>query len=146
MLSNIRVNLDRNLKDPEKRRPSVQGHIWGCLDDDFVHANAGRFTRIIIADCLWMPEQHRNLARSITHFLARRRDAHAYVVAGFHSGRDLMAPFFDVAVAEGLQVEQLYEEDVDRERRPWQRDRGHENVFERKRWLAVAVLQHRENT
>ena len=142
LLDNIQRNIDTNVKTSQKAIVSVEGHVWGMLDDAFGAAKAGHFSRILVADCLWMPEQHRNLASSIAHFLSPKPDARAYVVAGFHSGRERMAPFFDVVGDEELIVTAIYEVDVNGQTREWKQDRGEENVFERKRWLAVAELSH----
>lgn len=49
---------------------SVEGHEWGVLDDSFSLSNTRAFTRILVADCLWMPHQHHNLLLSISHFLS----------------------------------------------------------------------------
>jgi len=66
------------------------------------------------------------------------------VVAGFHTGRDNVASFFDVAESVGLEVEERWEVDVDGRRREWARSREGqvgEDVTGRKRWLVVAVLK-----
>ena len=143
LLKNMQKNVDANLSRRNKCKTIVRGHTWGEIDSQWALENAGRFTRILVADCLWMPEQHQNLARSIAHFLSSASRSHALVVAGFHSGRDRMAPFFAVAVEEGLEVTEISEVDVEGNARMWQIDRGDENVFERKRWLAVAVLRRK---
>lgn len=143
LLSNIQRNVSENVIGKTPRVLAVQGHVWGELHDAFSGSYAGYFTRILAADCLWMPEQHQKLALSIAHFLAYAPNAYAYVVAGFHSGRDRMVPFFEVVQQNGLEIVDMSEIDVDGKRRPFEKDRGNENVFERKRWLAVAVLKHK---
>ena len=67
-------------------------------------------------------------------------------IAGFHTGRTKLASFFQIAEEEGLEVEEIYEEDAEGVRREWakERDGGRENVTERKRWLVIAVLKRRE--
>lgn len=107
--------------------------------------NAHRFTRIVAADCYWMTGQHLNLVQSMLHFLTLEREGRVFLVAGFHTGRAKLASFFDVAIEEGLEVEQIYEEDVEGERRKWknERDGGAENHTERKRWLVIAQLKRR---
>lgn len=77
------------------------------------------------------------------HFLTDDSDGRISVVAGFHTGRARLAAFFDIAVEEGLRIEEIYEEDVEGRRREWmkERDGGKENVTERKRWLVVARLK-----
>ncbi|KAL2268539.1 hypothetical protein VTJ83DRAFT_3385 [Remersonia thermophila] len=138
----------------------VVGHEWGKLpggeagegddngdDEDaaFTLSNKHAFDRVIACDCLWMPWQHENLRRSIAWFLRDDDEdkARAWVVAGFHTGRQKMAPFFDAAelAKVGLEVEYLWERDCDGTDREWVRDRGIEDVSMRKRWLAVGVLR-----
>ncbi|KAL1837325.1 hypothetical protein VTJ49DRAFT_3984 [Mycothermus thermophilus] len=135
----------------------VVGHEWGKLpadganmdeddeDTKFTLANRHAFDRVISCDCLWMPWQHENLRRSIAWFLRDDDEgkARAWVVAGFHTGREKMAPFFDAAelAKVGLEVEYLWERDCDGKDREWVWDRGVEDVSVRKRWLAVGVLK-----
>ncbi|QVM06561.1 hypothetical protein D8B26_001268 [Coccidioides posadasii str. Silveira] len=130
----------------------------------FAADNKGAFTRIICADCLWMRDQHENLVRSLLWFLKapvkteqgstagpvedRGEEAGvAWVVAGFHTGREIVASFFETAVSMGLVVEKIYERDVNatsemgevtREWRPVREGEGPEN---RARWCVVALLR-----
>lgn len=68
------------------------------------------FDRIIIADCLWLPSQHRNLVKTIDLWLrdcststddsnssATSSLSCALVIAGFHTGRSTVASFFEIA-------------------------------------------------
>lgn len=79
------------------------------------------------------------------HFLSTDGEGRVFAVAGFHTGRAKLAGFFDVAVAEGLEVEEIYEENSDGERREWvkERDGGLEDTNERKRWLVIAILKRK---
>ena len=91
-----------------------------------------------------MPWEHENLAKSMLHFLADTPDARIYCIAGFHTGRAKVAPFFEEVVPEqGLEVEEIYEMDADGKRRPWVKERygGQEDMGERKKWLIVARLR-----
>lgn len=91
-----------------------------------------------------MPGEHENLAKSMIHFLADTNDARVYCIAGFHTGRAKVAPFFEEVVPEqGLEIEEIYEMDADGQRRPWEKERdgGLENMGERKKWLIVARLR-----
>ncbi|KAI0021849.1 nicotinamide N-methyltransferase [Xylariomycetidae sp. FL0641] len=121
---------------------SVEPHAWGEVAAGLGARRAAAFDRVFVADCLWMPWQHANLARSIAHFLAAPA-GQAWVVAGFHTGRAKVAAFFAPANLRGhggLRVERIWERDCDGVERPWCPDRGVEDVTERKRWLVVAVL------
>lgn len=146
LLENIARNVKKNLSGELHARISIQGHLWGDLTSPFAVANASRFTRILAADTLWMPHEHNNLARSMLHFLSPAPDARVFVIAGFHTGRAKMAPFFEETVAEeGLEIDEIFEMDADGARREWQpeRDGGREDHGERKKWLVVARLKRR---
>jgi nicotinamide N-methyltransferase len=92
-----------------------------------------------------MSEQHDNLAVSMLHFLSGSPDARIFCIAGFHTGRARMAPFFEeVAPKHGLEIEDIYEIDTSGTRREWRRERsGVEDVGERNKWLVVARLRRR---
>ena len=143
ILANIRSNVEKNLIPGLQPKARVQGHEWGALTDDFSYTRARGYTRIIAADCLWMPWEHTALAQSMVQFLSHEEDAKVWVVAGFHTGRAKLAPFFDVAVQEGLEVEDIWERDSDGYERGWmkERDGAGEDVGERKKWLVIAVLR-----
>jgi EEF1A N-terminal glycine/lysine methyltransferase len=127
----------------------------------------GRYDVIVLADCLWMPSQHANLVRTIAQALGEGSDCCAIVVAGFHTGRGIVRDFFDVATSVGdgqgvggetetdrttmveaaggqrlprLKIEEIYEVDVDGQRRDWQKARPGEGKEEAKRWCVVAIL------
>ena len=145
ILANISVNVNKNVPKSHRLKTSVKGHEWGVLNDEFSTAYANSFSRIIAADCLWMPHEHRSLAHSIFHFLSHEDDARVWVIAGFHTGRAKLAPFFDIVVEEGLEIESIWERDVDGHEKEWkaERDGGKEDVTGRKRWLVIAVLKHK---
>ena len=79
------------------------------------------------------------------NFLSREDGARVWVIAGFHTGRAKLAPFFDVAAEEGLEVEDIWERNVEGMERKWakERDGGVEDVTGRKKWLVVAILRRR---
>lgn len=85
---------------------------------------AGTYDRIIVADCLWMPSQHGNIAKTILRYLVvqemeqdkeQKGQPCALVVAGFHTGRGIVRNFFGVATGEweGYQGETEGEEEQD---------------------------------
>lgn len=122
---------------------AVFGHTWGDLNDDVALKYPQGFTRVVAADTLWMDWEHENLAKSIMHFLSDDLGARAIVVAGFHTGRPKMAKFWDVAVAQGFLIESITERDVDGVERDFLKDRGIEDVVDRKRWLVIGILKKR---
>jgi predicted nicotinamide N-methyase len=144
ILETLRTNVAKNVPADLQSRVTVQGHQWGSTSTAFESSQAHAYTRILAADCLWMPWEHENLAKSMLHFLADTPDARIYCIAGFHTGRAKVAPFFEEVVpAQGLEVEEIYEMDADGQRRPWakERDGGQEDMGERKKWLIVSRLR-----
>ncbi|KAF1999734.1 hypothetical protein P154DRAFT_436327 [Amniculicola lignicola CBS 123094] len=146
IIETITANVSQNVPPEPRSKISIHGHMWGELNTEFAIANAHRYTRILSADCLWMTWEHDNLAQSMLHFLSESSEARIYCIAGFHTGRARMAPFFEETVPEsGLEIEDIIEMNADGERREWkkERDGGTENIGERKKWLVVARLKRR---
>jgi nicotinamide N-methyltransferase len=148
VLANIEANIERNIPPRTKTVEGVgdirvEGHEWGILTDSFSIKSKESFGRLLIADCLWMPWQHFNLLRSIRWFLAE--EGRAWVVAGFHTGREKMRSFFEGELLGevGLEIEQIWERNADGREREWVFDRGIEDATERKRWLVIAVLRRK---
>ena len=72
------------------------------------------------------------------------------VVAGFHTGRPIVAGFFETAVEFGLEIERIFERDLNSAtedgqevRREWVPVREGEGPENRKRWCVVALLKRR---
>lgn len=143
ILTNLTHNITTNIPPSLTPHISATGHKWGDLTSPFSLTHAHHFTRILAADCLWMPWTHRALAQSMAHFLSDSPNARVFVAAGFHTGRAKVAPFWRVAGEEGLVVESIEEVDVEGGRREWreERDGGREDVTGRKRWLVIAKLK-----
>ncbi|KAH6633705.1 putative methyltransferase-domain-containing protein [Boeremia exigua] len=144
ILEAIAANVKKNVQGPLQARVAVHGHLWGDTASEFAAAHAHKYTRVLAADCLWMLGEHENLAKSMRHFLADTPDARVLCIAGFHTGRAKLVPFFEeVAPQQGLEVEDIFEMDADGARRPWatERDGGREDIGERKKWLVVARLR-----
>lgn len=143
VLDNIKRNVKQNVPEELASKARVEGHAWGVFDDEFAKAHGRKFSRVLAADCFWMPWQHENLALSMLHFLSDEPDSRVLAIGGFHTGRAKLAAFFDVAVEKGLEVQEIYEEDAEGTRREWvkEKDGGRENVTERKKWLTIAILR-----
>ncbi|KAI1001946.1 hypothetical protein K3495_g6253 [Podosphaera aphanis] len=141
VLVNIRENVARAVRLKPALKMAVDGHTWGALDEPIALAHKEKFDRILVCDCLWMPWQHANLQASITWFLAA--GGRAWVVAGFHTGREKMRGFYqEKALREHkLVIEKIWEKNADGTEREWVEDRGVEDVTERKRWLVIAILR-----
>lgn len=137
--------MNKAIPDDLKTKYRVEGYEWGDVGSPFALANEKSFTRILAADCYWMPHEHENLVKSMLHLLSAEPEARIFSIAGFHTGRAKLALFFQEAVAQGLDIEDIYEEDAEGNRRKWmeERDGGTENVTERKRWLVIAILKRR---
>lgn len=147
MLEIIRKNAEGAIPKELEGRYCLEGHEWGELSSPFALKYAHHFTRILAADCYWMPSQHENLVTSMLHFLTNDSEGRILAIAGFHSGKARLAAFFEVVVEMGLEIEEIYEEDVEGVRREWlvERDGGAENHTERKRWLVVAILKRKKS-
>ena len=139
----LRRNVERNVVGPGLRaRVAVEPHLWGDVSTPFAVAHAGRFTRVLAADTLWLAGEHRNLAVSMRHFLSPEPAARVFVVAGFHTGRAKLAHFFCAVLGEeGLEIDSIFEMDADGRRREWQPDAPEEAIGERNKWLVVARLK-----
>lgn len=145
ILANIRSNSKKAIPSDLESAYQIECVEWGELDTDLATKSQHHFDRILAADCFWMPGQHINLVRSMLHFLTLDAGGRVLAIAGFHTGRAKLAGFFDIAVEEGLYIEEIYEEDADRVRRQWlkERDGGREDHNERKKWLVIAVLRRK---
>lgn len=83
------------------------------------------------------------------HFLSWDSRARVWVVAGFHTGRGCVEGFLEEAGKAGLDVERVFERDVEGNVRAWRRMEEGEGVGEGQReslgelgkWLVVAVLK-----
>jgi len=92
----------------ETRTPckvNIYGYTWGTTTfyspsvygKPIPDASPGSFDRILINDCLWLRAQHLNLVKTILHYLSASQAACALVIAGFHTGRNVVRDFFSVA-------------------------------------------------
>ncbi|KAL3450569.1 hypothetical protein BJX65DRAFT_269541 [Aspergillus insuetus] len=143
---NVAQNL-RFLPATSKSTIEILPHEWGKLSSDpWAVSHKASYTRIIAADCYWMPSQHENLARTMKWFLAP--EGQVWAVAGFHTGREIVARFFATAVEMGLEIEEIYERDLissaegKEVRREWVEVREGEGPGNRTRWCVVALLRH----
>lgn len=129
-------------KNVGRKNIEVHGHGWGELSGSWEQENQHAFDRVFAADCLWMPWQHENLRASISWFLGEDADARAWVVAGFHTGRENMRGFFekDALRKHRLVIERIWERDCNGVDREWAWERK-DDITERKRWLVIAVLK-----
>ncbi|EPS28915.1 hypothetical protein PDE_03861 [Penicillium oxalicum 114-2] len=147
----IDFNVNRNVLQrtpPPQTTVLIQPHEWGNMADTFSESYKGKFTRIVAADCYWMRAQHENLVRTMDWFLAL--GGKVWCVAGFHTGRAIVAGFFETALANGFEIERIFEKDlVSRDehggeiRREWVSEREGESPENRQRWCVVAVLQRK---
>lgn len=127
-------------------RITIAGYAWGDVTSPFARMHAGRYTRILAAELLWVPgDTQIALADSLHHLLRPGPTSRAFVVAGLHTGRGPIAAFFAIAEARaGLVPDVLYEEDATGVRRAWEANRPGEDVSERKRWQVFARLRWRD--
>lgn len=146
ILANTRANIERNVPKEQKQKITVLGHEWGVLTDDFSKAYANHFSRILCADCLWMDGEHYSLAQSMEHFLSHKEESRVWVIAGFHTGREKLVAFFDIASQAGLETETTWERDADGNERAWVRERNgrQEDASGRNRWLVIGILKRKQ--
>jgi hypothetical protein len=124
-----------NVNSPLPLSTRVRGYAWGTptfyLPSSYGKPAPGSessstFDKIIIADCLWMPSQHINLIKTVLKFLPEKTvndsesddgtKACALVIAGFHTGRQIVSDFFSLATVRQSDREALLEsirEDTD---------------------------------
>ena len=146
LLANVEANIKGNVPLELRRQVSGQGHQWGALTDKFSVTHGHRFTRILAADCLWISGEHLHLVQSMLHFLSHETSARVWVVACFHTGRPTVARFLDVAVDAGLEIEEIWEQDVDGHKREWVRETEstNEGSIELRKWLVVAIFRRKK--
>lgn len=175
LLGAIEYNILQNIPASSQRNIESVPHEWGTVsdEDEFARNNKGRYTRIIAADCIWMLHQHENLVKTMLWFLSEGdasnglahvddgttavmtngdgsggEEGRVCLVAGLHTGRAIVEHFFDTAVSMGLEVESVYERDLNADgggsgevRRAWEPVRAGEGIENRKRWCVVGVLK-----
>ena len=163
ILSNVQTNLFPEGKPPRTTaKVDIRGYVWG--EANFwspstygklqpllnISGQSLGFDRLLICDCLWMPSQHQNLVSSIVKWLHPSNHSVAIVVAGFHTGRSIVANFFSLAAGEDtdgrgtkglLAISEIYEIDVDGMRREWRSERPDETRDQAKRWCVVGVMK-----
>lgn len=138
ILSAIKTNIQTNLPEALRAKVGVEGHMWGTTPEWL----DGSFTRVIVADCMWLAGEHENLVKSI--FRALSPEGVCLAIAGFHTGRAKVADFLEVCKDGGLIIESVEERDVEGVKRPWVADRGKEDPVERKRWLTITRLKRKD--
>jgi hypothetical protein len=141
----IKRNVDRNLPKDRREIVTVVGHAWGEFGDEIAMTKKQAFSRIMAADTLWIEGAHEALLASFAHFLSEDEGATVWVIAGMHTGRAVVAAFWDTVEKSGKWlVESLWEMDVEGNEREWMTERREEGVGERKRWVIVGILKRRE--
>ena len=84
-----------------------------------------------------------DLYRSIAYFLVYSSDARAIVVAGLHTGRGIVASFLDQGnlLRFNLAIDSIWEEDINRCKRPWKGRDFVEPLEDRAKWMIVAIIK-----
>ena len=145
LLSTIRKNIGRNIPGYLSQKIVFEGHEWGVLEIQPAKDYRNVFDIVIAADCFWIPAEHSNLITSMQHFLSRSVDARIWAVAGFHTGRGVLAQFLDHAKEVSLTVEKVWERDMFGLERDFvhSEEERREDTTERSKWLMIAVLRRR---
>jgi nicotinamide N-methyltransferase len=144
LLANLVVNAKSNISDPLPTNVQVQGHLWGDNTSKFATGHSNHYTRVLAADTLWIEAQHENLTKSMVHFMSKTADARSLVIAGFHSGRTKVAHFFEVVPKFGLEIDTIFEIDMDGKRRHWDPQRPG-TISDNKYWVVAALLKWSED-
>lgn len=139
------MNVSANVPENVRVRVKVTGHEWGKFNDSFAEQHAQHFSCIIAADTLWLRSQHLNLCHSISYFLANSSEARAIIVAGFHTGRDVVASFLSEIslLSLNLVIDGTWETDIENRTRPWMGGDFVEPLGERSKWHVVAIIKRR---
>lgn len=99
LLANVKRNVDKAFPPEDatlsglRSRCQIEGYEWGDTTSPFAAAQAHSFSRILAADCFWMPHEHENLVKSMLHMLDTSPSARIYCIAGFHTGRAKVLSF-----------------------------------------------------
>lgn len=143
ILKTLKHNVTQNVKNQHVSGVNVQGHDWGTFTDHLSQSEAASFTRILSADCIWMLEKQEHLLATFRHFLSDSPSARVWIVAGFHTGRQVVTAFFERAVSAGFEIEQRWERDVNGNERAWadKRDAVEDDIEYRRQWLVIASLK-----
>lgn len=162
VLEPLRGNTKRNLTpshapDGVSLTSSVEihGHAWGDFTTSpssssslktFPISHKHALDRVLLADCLWMPWQHDALLRSVTYFLSLSPSAKCLCIGACHTGREVVGRFFEKQRLQtlGLELEEVWERDVEGKEREWDENREEEEPGMRKRWCVVVVLRRVE--
>lgn len=144
ILNVLKLNLERNC--PGKQY-SVWGHAWGQPIDTL---HIGRYQLIVMADTLWVSNQHGNLLSDIKKLLAT--DGRLVGACGMHTGQDVVESFLAKAVLHGLKSTKIGYFCVPIgsglcENRKWETVRSicHLDVSERGRHLMAFEITHLRN-
>ncbi|KAE8180437.1 hypothetical protein A4X06_0g5849 [Tilletia controversa] len=110
----LRQNVGRALReDPDlEGRVKGAGYTWGRDPDDIFdllptppsRSGGGKFDTIVLADTLWDPLSHADLAKSLSLTLSKTREARVVVVAGLHTGRERIGDFVRKVRRVGLEI------------------------------------------
>jgi SAM-dependent methyltransferase len=97
IIENLKCNMKTNLTNiPEWK---VIGHEWG---GNILREHGETYDYIIMADTLWMKDQHQNLISDIKQFL--KPSGAVIGVAGLHTGLTVLNSFFEICKQNGFLV------------------------------------------
>ncbi|KAE8241216.1 hypothetical protein A4X13_0g7515 [Tilletia indica] len=105
----LKENVGRAVKEVLRGGGKVRGvgYTWGHSPDDlfdYLPNGVDSFDVVLLADTLWDPLSHSDLAKSLSTTLSRKEDARVIVVAGLHTGRERIMDFVKKARRVGLDV------------------------------------------
>ncbi|KAE8233231.1 hypothetical protein CF326_g1740 [Tilletia indica] len=105
----LKENVGRAVREVLKGGGKVRGvgYTWGHSPDDlfdYLPNGVDSFDVVLLADTLWDPLSHSDLAKSLSTTLSRNPESRVIVVAGLHTGRERIMDFVKKARRVGLDV------------------------------------------
>ena len=105
IIDKLRLNLETNCSAGSY---SVVGHAWGSRDTSLFQEPIRQYDTIIMADTLWLSDQHINLWSDLVLLLKPR--GKLVIIAGLHSGLNILNSFLEMAPSSySTIVKQYYE-------------------------------------
>ena len=115
---------------------------WGTDPAQFIPGVGDGFDLVIAADTLWNTDFHAIFIDALKRTLRKTSSARVHLVAGLHTGRYTIKGFIERAVASGLELISIDENEANGNRsREWSAEKSGEDEGERRRWIIWIQLK-----
>jgi len=115
---------------------------WGTDPAQFIPGVGDGFDMVIAADTLWNIDFHAIFIDALKRTLRRTSSARVHLVAGLHTGRYTIQGFLKRAVASGLELISIDENEANGgPSREWSAEKSGEDEKERRRWIIWIQLK-----